>query len=134
MTPTQQTLADIRARGREVWERASMVEMQDWRMSLSAAQVDAWQCGECCGARSSGGDLCMSQMVRIARHAKLQANGMGRDSARAMSDVCEHSDKYADIQAAYRLAKDMAPDGVRLADVVMAVDSVERDLDGNGND
>lgn len=132
MTPTQQALADIRAEGNAVWERASMVEMVDWCAAMSAAELAAWDCGECCGNRY--GDRCASGRVQRARAAKLQANGMGRDSVRSMSEICEHSDSYADIETAYRLAKDMAPDGVRLAEVVSAVQSVERGLDGNGND
>lgn len=132
MTPTQQALADIRAEGKAVWNRASMVEMSTWLGRFAEAEVAAVQCGECCGNRF--GDRCAAKRVQIARAAKLQANGMGRDSVRSMSEICEHSESYADIETAWRLAKDMAPDGVRLAEVVSAVQSVERGLDGNGND
>jgi len=131
-SPTQQALAEIRARGHEAWERASMVELQDLSLALAAAQVAAWQCRECCGARF--GERCGSKAVQIERAIKMRERGAGDASVRAMDEICEHSEAYADIQAAWRLAKDMAPDGVRLADVANAVAAVERDLDGNGND
>lgn len=132
LSPTQQTLADVRAQGPGVLERASMAEMVDWRLAMIAAQVAAWECGECCGERF--GARCAAKLVQVRRAAKLRENGMGRDSVRSISEICEHSEQWADIEAAWRLAKDMAPDGVRLVDVANAVQAVERDLDGNGND
>ncbi len=125
-SPTQQALAEIRARGHEVWERASMVELRELSLTLSAAEVAAWECGECCGSKF--GARCAAKIVQIHRAAKLRENGMGRDSIRTISEICEHSEQWADIEAAWRLAKDMAPDGVRLVDVANAVQAVERDL------
>ena len=72
-SPTQQALAEIRARGHEAWERASMVELQDLSLALAAAQVAAWQCRECCGARF--GERCGSKAVQIERAIKMRERG-----------------------------------------------------------
>lgn len=130
MTPTQQRLRDLRAACGDVWNRASMVEMVEHSHALSEAEVEAWKAGECCGRRSNGGSECLASLVCVRRHCALEERGMGSASVRAMRCICEHSEAYADIELAYRLAKDIAPGGVRLAEIVLAVDGVNRNGDG----
>lgn len=66
MTPTQQRLADLWQKGREIQSRASMVEMHEWLLEINQAELDAWQAGECCGDKRADGS-CKGRLVCAMR-------------------------------------------------------------------
>lgn len=93
MTPTQQALADIRAEGKAVWDRASMVEMSRWVSLLEQASEAAYAAGECCGSLANG--HCQSPAVRRLRAAKIEAAGVPAIKSRRICWMCERNPQYA---------------------------------------